>query len=83
MEILVRVLTIIATYNEADNIARLIPAIRDACPETDILVVDDASPDGTTAIVEQLARAAGSRVEVISRRRTSEATGLRSCAVSR
>ncbi|HOF39685.1 MAG TPA: polyprenol monophosphomannose synthase [Candidatus Hydrogenedentes bacterium] len=38
---------IIPTYNEAQNIQRLISAIQDACSALDIVIVDDASPDGT------------------------------------
>jgi dolichol-phosphate mannosyltransferase len=49
-------LIVIPTYNEADNIARLIRAVREALPIADLLIVDDASPDGTAAIVEGLAQ---------------------------
>lgn len=38
---------IIATYNEIDNLPRLVPAIRAELPNSDILVIDDGSPDGT------------------------------------
>lgn len=69
-----RVLTVIPTYNEADNIVRLIPAIRAAYPETDILVVDDASPDGTAAVVEELA-GDGSRVRVLCREKNERGYG--------
>lgn len=61
-----RVLIAIPTYNEADNLARLIPAIRAAISEADILVIDDSSPDGTKAVVEGLARS-GARVHLICR----------------
>jgi dolichol-phosphate mannosyltransferase len=49
-----RALVIVPTYNERDNIARIIPAIlaQDSCLE--VLVVDDGSPDGTGAIVDQI-----------------------------
>jgi dolichol-phosphate mannosyltransferase len=43
----VKSIVVIPTYNEAENIALLIPALREAAPEVDILVVDDGSPDGT------------------------------------
>lgn len=46
---------IVPTYNEADNIAQLIPQIL-AHPRCRVLVVDDGSPDGTGAVVAQLAR---------------------------
>lgn len=38
---------IVATYNEIENLPSLVDAIFDAVPAADILVVDDASPDGT------------------------------------
>jgi dolichol-phosphate mannosyltransferase len=47
-------LTIVATYNEADNIARLIPEVLERLPDTSILVVDDNSPDGTAALVRAI-----------------------------
>ncbi len=40
-------LVTVATYNEIENLPRLVAAIRDAAPDVDILVVDDNSPDGT------------------------------------
>ena len=46
---------IIPTYNEAENILKLIDAIQDNLPSniiTEIIVVDDNSPDGTGRIVE-------------------------------
>jgi len=46
-----RGLVIIPTYNEADNIQRVIHGIRDQALPVDILVVDDSSPDGTAALV--------------------------------
>jgi len=61
-----RLLTIVATYNEADNIARLIPEILNRLPETSILVVDDNSPDGTAAIVGAMGEA-DARVSVMCR----------------
>ncbi len=50
-----RVLVSLATYNEAGNIAALITEIRRVAPQADILVIDDNSPDGTAAIVQELA----------------------------
>jgi dolichol-phosphate mannosyltransferase len=46
---------VVPTYNEAENIGRLIPAILEE-PRLRVLVVDDGSPDGTGAIVADLAR---------------------------
>ncbi len=48
-------LIIIPTYNERETIGELIPAIRATLPHAHILVVDDGSPDGTSAIVKGLA----------------------------
>jgi len=43
-------LVVVPTFNEAENIARLIAAIRAVLREADVLIVDDASPDGTAGI---------------------------------
>jgi len=43
----VRVLTIIPTYNEAETLPGTLQRLRAAVPESDVLVVDDNSPDGT------------------------------------
>ena len=61
-----RALVIVPTYNERFNIARLIPAILAQDPSLEILVVDDASPDGTGAIVDGIATN-NPRVHVIHR----------------
>ena len=57
------VLIIIPTYNEKENLARIIGAIGEVLPAAHILVVDDNSPDGTGAIADGLA-AADARVHV-------------------
>lgn len=62
-----RALVIVPTYNEKDNIARLIPAVLAQHPGIDILVVDDGSPDGTGVVVEAIA-ASDPRVHVIHRK---------------
>ncbi len=46
-----RPLAVIPTYNERDNIVRLIPAVLGADPRLSVLVVDDGSPDGTAGAV--------------------------------
>lgn len=46
----------IATYNERENVGSLIPELRRAIPRAHILVVDDASPDGTGKLVRQMAQ---------------------------
>lgn len=52
-------LVIIPTYNERENIERILPAVLSQHPALEVLVVDDGSPDGTGDVVEQMAR--GSR----------------------
>jgi dolichol-phosphate mannosyltransferase len=59
-------LIVVPTYNEADNVARLIEAILVALPLAHVLVVDDASPDGTAAIVRSLSRSS-SQVHLLER----------------
>src|SRR5690554_2999258 len=61
-----RTLVIIPTYNEADNVARIIEQLHREQPEVDVLVADDASPDGTGRIADRLA-AADRRVTVLHR----------------
>jgi len=51
----VRILVIIPTYDEAENLPRIVPRVLEQDPRIDILVVDDASPDGTGRIAEQMA----------------------------
>lgn len=50
-----RGLVIIPTYNERENITRIIPAVLAQNENLDVLVVDDGSPDGTGAIVDRMA----------------------------
>jgi dolichol-phosphate mannosyltransferase len=61
-----RALVIVPTYNERFNIARLIPAVLAQDPSLEMLVVDDASPDGTGGIVDAIA-ANNARVHIIHR----------------
>lgn len=53
--LLVKSLIAIPTYNERDNIEGLINDIHAVVPQTDILIIDDNSPDGTGQLVDQLA----------------------------
>ncbi len=62
-----RVLVIIPTYNEAENIGPITARLRAAAPAADILVVDDNSPDGTGDLADELA-AADSQVHVLHRK---------------
>ena len=61
-----RVVMVVPTYNEADNLAWLVGRLRAAEPSVDVLVVDDNSPDGTGALADELA-AADPAVHVLHR----------------
>ncbi|MCB1273202.1 MAG: polyprenol monophosphomannose synthase [Leucobacter sp.] len=76
-----RGLVILPTYNEAATLAPIVARLRAAVPEADVLVVDDASPDGTGGVAESLA-AGDPRVSVLHRPRklglgTAYRTGFR------
>jgi dolichol-phosphate mannosyltransferase len=49
-----RAMVIVPTYDEIDNITALVPKILATAPNIDVLVVDDASPDGTGEWVEKM-----------------------------
>lgn len=49
-----RVLVVVPTYNEAENIEALLRQVHAALPAAGILVVDDGSPDGTADLVEKV-----------------------------
>jgi dolichol-phosphate mannosyltransferase len=61
-----RVLVVIPTYNESDNLRAIVGRVRAAAPDVDLLVADDNSPDGTGAIADELA-AADRQVQVLHR----------------
>jgi len=50
-----KTLTLVVTYNEVDNIARLVTQILTHLPASSVLVVDDNSPDGTAKAVQAIA----------------------------
>ncbi len=56
----------IPTYNEANNLEKLVNQILQQHPSFNIIIVDDNSPDGTGAIADNMSRA-DSRVHVIHR----------------
>jgi dolichol-phosphate mannosyltransferase len=60
-------LVCIPTYNEAESLGPIVARTLAAVPEAHVLVADDASPDGTGAIADQLA-ADDARVHVLHRR---------------
>lgn len=61
-----RVLVVVPTYNEVDNVELLLPAVRASLPDADVLVVDDSSPDGTGDAVTRLGEQLG-RITLLSR----------------
>lgn len=61
-----RVLVVTPTYNERDNLERFVSSVHAVLPEAHVLVVDDASPDGTGEIADRLA-GRDERVRVLHR----------------
>ncbi len=55
--IIERVLVIIPTFNERENLPRIVSRVRAAVPDASVLVVDDSSPDGTGELADELAAA--------------------------
>lgn len=68
-----RSLIVIPTYNESENIRSLLGAVTASSPRSDVLIVDDASPDGTGRIVEEMA-STDPRIHLFGRR--DEVRGL-------
>ncbi len=68
----VRVLVVVPTYNEADNIEALLRQVHAALPGAGILVVDDGSPDGTADLAEK----AGTELGDVHVLRRTEKSGL-------
>ncbi len=62
-----RVIVVVPTYNEAENLPLLVPEILSQDPRLEVLVVDDASPDGTGKIADDLAERSQGRVHVLHR----------------
>ena len=54
-----RTLIVLPTFNEADNIVEVLQKLRAVVPAASVLVVDDASPDGTADLVEEVAEQIG------------------------
>jgi len=68
----VKTLVVLPTYNEAENILDVLGRVRQATPESDVLVVDDGSPDGTGDLAEKWGAEHGG-VQVLRR---TEKSGL-------
>ena len=54
-----RLVIVLPTYNEADNVAAILHGVREAVGDASILVVDDNSPDGTGRIADEIATELG------------------------
>ncbi|REF31167.1 polyprenol monophosphomannose synthase [Calidifontibacter indicus] len=61
-----RVLVLLPTYNELENLPLIMERIRAAVPDADVLVLDDNSPDGTGELADKMA-ADDPRVQVLHR----------------
>jgi dolichol-phosphate mannosyltransferase len=61
-----KALVVLPTYNEIENIERMLRAIRSIVPDQHILVVDDGSPDGTAAAAEKVGSELGA-IDVLKR----------------
>jgi len=61
-----RCIAVVPTFDEAENLPLLVPRVLDQGPRVEVLVVDDASPDGTGKIADALADA-NPRVHVLHR----------------
>ena len=61
-----RALVIIPTYNETENLPKIVPAVLEQDPRLEILIVDDNSPDGTGKQADQMA-ATNPRLHVLHR----------------
>jgi dolichol-phosphate mannosyltransferase len=61
-----RALVVIPTYNESENLPRLIPEILKQDPHIEMLIVDDSSPDGTAALVKTMMNS-NPRIHILER----------------
>jgi dolichol-phosphate mannosyltransferase len=68
-----RVLVVVPTYNERENLEPILDRLRAAVPDAHVLVVDDNSPDGTGKLADEIAAADEERVQVLHR---TEKNGL-------
>ena len=63
-----RIVMVVPTYNEVDNLRWVVGRVRTCVPRADVLVVDDQSPDGTGDLADRLA-AEDPQVSVLHRTR--------------
>ena len=60
-------LVIIPTYNERENVVRMIRRLMSMSEGFDLLIVDDGSPDGTAALVREEQQSFGGRLHLLER----------------
>ncbi|HKY53972.1 MAG TPA: glycosyltransferase, partial [Anaerolineales bacterium] len=73
-----RIIVVLPTYNEAENLSKLVSVLFSLPLDVALLVVDDNSPDGTGDIAEELSREYGNRIAVLHR---AGKLGLRSAYI--
>ena len=61
-----RCVVVVPTFNERENIADLLRALRATVPDAYVMVIDDLSPDGTGAIADEIAAELG-QIQVVHR----------------
>ena len=66
-EFTLQICVVIPTYNEADNLPKLIPTLLALPLDLSVLVVDDNSPDGTGFLADELAASSAGRMSVLHR----------------
>lgn len=64
-----KAVVIIPTYNERENLPRIVPQVLAQDSRLHVLVVDDNSPDGTGKLADELAAGSGGRIFVLHRER--------------
>ena len=62
-----RITVVVPTYNEAENLPKLVSALFSLPLDLSLLIVDDNSPDGTGELAEKLSRENPGRIEVLHR----------------
>lgn len=62
-----RAVVVVPTYDEVENLERVVGHLLDVVPDVDVLVVDDASPDGTGQLADRMA-GDDPRISVLHRR---------------
>jgi dolichol-phosphate mannosyltransferase len=64
----VRVLVVVPTFQEVENIEELLRRVRESVPAADVLVVDDGSPDGTADVALKIGEEIG-QIDILRRTR--------------